>query len=217
MIELRIDSGIETAMITVLRQLPRNTRIISAVRQAAMSASRSTPEIEARTNTDWSASGLISSSGGRLAAICGSASLTLLMMSSVEALPTLLNREQRGPLAVHADDVGLRREAVADVRDVVDVDRVGRRPSGSAGRSAPRSSSGSRSGRRRTRSTPIFCVPPGRIRFWTLMAFTTSAGVRCLACSDSGSRSTWICGCLPPYGYGIWRALHASPAASGGS
>ena len=52
MIELRIDSGIDTAMISVLRQLPRNTRIISAVRQAAISASRSTPEIDACTNTD---------------------------------------------------------------------------------------------------------------------------------------------------------------------
>ena len=52
MIELRIDSGIETAMISVLRQLPRNSRIISAVRHAAISASRSTPLIEARTNSD---------------------------------------------------------------------------------------------------------------------------------------------------------------------
>ena len=46
MIEARIDSGIETAMISVLRQLPRNSRIISAVRQAAMTASRSTPSID---------------------------------------------------------------------------------------------------------------------------------------------------------------------------
>ena len=52
MIEVRIESGIETAMITVLRQLPRNTRIISAVSAAAMTASRSTPWIAARTNTD---------------------------------------------------------------------------------------------------------------------------------------------------------------------
>ena len=88
MIELRIESGIDTAMITVLRQLPRNTRIINAVRQAAISASRSTPEIDACTNTDWSASGLISSSGGSPAAIFGSRFLTLLMMSMVEALPT---------------------------------------------------------------------------------------------------------------------------------
>ncbi len=43
MIELRIDSGIETAMMSVLRQLPRKTRIISAVRHAAIIASRSTP------------------------------------------------------------------------------------------------------------------------------------------------------------------------------
>ena len=87
MIELRIDSGIETAMMTVLRQLPRKTRIISAVRQAAITASRSTPSIDARTNTDWSASGLTSSVGGRLGRTRGSAFLICLMMSSVEALP----------------------------------------------------------------------------------------------------------------------------------
>jgi len=39
----RIESGIEMAMITVLRQLPRNKRIISAVRQAATTPSRRTP------------------------------------------------------------------------------------------------------------------------------------------------------------------------------
>ena len=54
MIEARIDSGIEMAMIRVLRQLPRNSRIMSPVRAAAMTASRTTPEIAARTNTDWS-------------------------------------------------------------------------------------------------------------------------------------------------------------------
>ena len=52
MIEVRIDSGIEIAMMSVLRQLPRKTRIISAVRQAAITASRTTPSIDARTNTD---------------------------------------------------------------------------------------------------------------------------------------------------------------------
>src|SRR2546422_2277613 len=45
-------SGIEVAMISVLRQLPRNRRIMSAVRQAAISASRITPEIEARTRSE---------------------------------------------------------------------------------------------------------------------------------------------------------------------
>ena len=36
MIEARIDSGMETAMISVLRQLPRNSRIISAGEAAAI-------------------------------------------------------------------------------------------------------------------------------------------------------------------------------------
>ena len=60
MIEPGSTAGSRRAMITVLRQLPRKSRIISAVRQAAISASRSTPEIDACTNTDWSASGVIS-------------------------------------------------------------------------------------------------------------------------------------------------------------
>ena len=90
MIDDRIDSGIDTAMISVLRQLPRKIRIISAVRQAEMIASRTTPSIAARTNSDWSASGLISSSGGRLVAIRGSDSLMRETMSSVEAVPLLI-------------------------------------------------------------------------------------------------------------------------------
>ena len=52
--EARIDSGIETATIRVERQLPRKSRISAAVRPAAISASRNTPEIAARTKTDWS-------------------------------------------------------------------------------------------------------------------------------------------------------------------
>ncbi len=46
MIETRIESGIETTTISVLRQLPRNSRIISAVSPAAMSASLTTPSID---------------------------------------------------------------------------------------------------------------------------------------------------------------------------
>ena len=38
MIEPRIDSGIDTAMITVERQLPRNSRIIRLVSAAAINA-----------------------------------------------------------------------------------------------------------------------------------------------------------------------------------
>ena len=50
--EERIDSGIETAIISVLRQLPRKTRIMMAVRHAAITPSRTTPSIEARTKID---------------------------------------------------------------------------------------------------------------------------------------------------------------------
>ena len=47
-----LDSGIEIVMISVLRQLPRNSRIMSAVRAAAMSPSAATPCTAALTNTD---------------------------------------------------------------------------------------------------------------------------------------------------------------------
>ena len=50
--EHRIDSGIETAMMSVDRQLPRNTRIMTAVRQAAIRASRTTPLMAPRTKMD---------------------------------------------------------------------------------------------------------------------------------------------------------------------
>ncbi len=50
--EARMDSGMEMKMMRVLRQLPRNSRIIRPVSTAAMVASRTTPEIEALTNTD---------------------------------------------------------------------------------------------------------------------------------------------------------------------
>ena len=52
MIELRIDSGIDTAMISVLRQLPRKTRIISAVRHAAIDRFAQHAGDRRRTNSD---------------------------------------------------------------------------------------------------------------------------------------------------------------------
>ena len=45
----RMDKGMETAMIKVLFQLPRKSKIMMAVRQAAISASRNTPWMDART------------------------------------------------------------------------------------------------------------------------------------------------------------------------
>ena len=52
MSEARIESGIEIHTMTVLRQLPRKSRIIIAVSNAAMPASRTTPLMAARTNSD---------------------------------------------------------------------------------------------------------------------------------------------------------------------
>src|SRR6266576_657286 len=52
MIEVNMESGIDTAIMTVLRQLPKKTKIMKPVRHAAISASRTTPSIEARTNND---------------------------------------------------------------------------------------------------------------------------------------------------------------------
>ena len=52
--EHRIESGIDTAMISVDRKLPRKTRIMRAVRQAAIMPSRTTPLMALRTKIDWS-------------------------------------------------------------------------------------------------------------------------------------------------------------------
>ena len=61
----RIESGIDTTMMSVLCQLPRKSRIMTAVRHAAISASRSTPSIAARTNSDWSKNIVIFKPSGR--------------------------------------------------------------------------------------------------------------------------------------------------------
>ena len=47
-----MDRGMDTAMMQVLRQLPRNRRMSAAVRQAAIKASRTTPLMAARTKPD---------------------------------------------------------------------------------------------------------------------------------------------------------------------
>ncbi len=84
MIPVRIDSGIETATISVLRHEPRNSRIIKAVSPAAIAPSFKTPSTAARTNTDWSKSRSSFNSGGNCAWMFGSASRTRLTTLSVE-------------------------------------------------------------------------------------------------------------------------------------
>ena len=85
--EVMMDKGMEMQIINVLRQLPRNSRIMIEVSDAAMIPSRTTPLSEARTKTDWSASGCIWSSGGRVAAMPGSAARMPFTIVSVEAAP----------------------------------------------------------------------------------------------------------------------------------
>src|ERR1700744_5657329 len=52
MIETRMESGMDRAMIRVDRQDPKNNRIMAAVSAAAMTPSRITPETAALTNND---------------------------------------------------------------------------------------------------------------------------------------------------------------------
>ena len=123
MIEARIDSGMEMAMISVLRQLPRNSRIMSAVSAAAITASRTTPAIAARTKIDWSPTRSILKSGRQLRR--GSAAgARLMLLDDVErrGAAGLEHAHQHAAVAVAAHDVGLRRVAVAHVRHVAHVD-----------------------------------------------------------------------------------------------
>src|ERR1700759_2595752 len=97
MIDDRTASGIEAAMITVDRQLPRKSRIIRLVSAAAITPSLTTPEIAAFTNTDWSFSRLIGSGDGSEAGRRGSAAFTPSMIDRVDAEPlfsTVINTER---------------------------------------------------------------------------------------------------------------------------
>ncbi len=84
------DSGMDTATIRVLRQLPRNSRIIAAVRQAAISPSTSSPWMAASTKLDWSDRIFTSSPSGADALIVGSSARIRLATSMVEASPVFI-------------------------------------------------------------------------------------------------------------------------------
>ena len=97
-IDVRTDKGIETAIISVLRQLPRNKRIIRPVSPAAITPSRITPLTALRTKMLWSDSGVIFKDGGTIVATRGSKFFTPLTTLSVDALPafrTLMSTPRR--------------------------------------------------------------------------------------------------------------------------
>jgi len=97
MTDVKMDSGIESATTRVFLQVPRKRRIMAAVSSAAMMASLITPLSAARTNTDWSNSAVITSSGGRVVLTWGSTALMRSMMSRVDAEP-LFKIVVRAPL-----------------------------------------------------------------------------------------------------------------------
>ncbi len=74
-------------MMAVERQLPRNSRIMRLVKAAAMTPSLTTPEIAPFTNRDWSLSGTIWKSGGRICFSRGRSFFTPWMIAKVEAEP----------------------------------------------------------------------------------------------------------------------------------
>ena len=89
MSENRIASGISMRMMTVERQLPRNSRIIKPTSAAASTASRTTPKTAALTKIDWSPTACRLRLDGRLSSTRGSSDLMPSMMFSVEAAPAL--------------------------------------------------------------------------------------------------------------------------------
>src|SRR2546422_4048097 len=123
MTDTRSDSGIDRMTINVLRQLPRNRRIMRPVRPAAIAPSVTTPRTAARTKSDWSKSSFSSKPAGAAARMSGRASLTRLTISSVEAPPDFQDRQEHGPPPVLPHDIGLHIEPITHMPDIADVDR----------------------------------------------------------------------------------------------
>ena len=104
------------------RQSPRNSRIIAAVSAAAVSASRTTPSIEARTNSDWSNSDLIFKLRGQRLGRNGQHPLDAVHNLQGGGVAVLQHRHDCPADAVLPHDVGLRRKPVAHVGHVAYID-----------------------------------------------------------------------------------------------
>ena len=174
-IDTRIDSGIETTTMSVLRQLPRKTRSITAVSAAAMHASLTTPCTAARTKIDWSKSSETLSSLGSRLRVVGRVSRTRLTTSRVLALPSLRidMRTDFLPSTCTMFVCGVfpsrtcatsRMNTVVPRTTLIGIDSSCSRSSGLALRTIGYS------------STPIFAVPVGTITFCSPRAALTSRG-----------------------------------------
>ena len=119
--EHRIDSGIETAMISVERQLPRNTRIITAVRQAAIMASRTTPLIDGAHEDGLVGRAIDPQLRRQLALDVFDPVAHVLDDLQRRGRPRLHDRHHDGALSVHAYDIRLRWVAIAHMGHVAHV------------------------------------------------------------------------------------------------
>ena len=88
-IEVRIESGMETAMISVLRQLPRKIRIMMPVRPRQSWLRESRPDRRPHEDRLIGQRLHFQIRAARVAAICGSRLCAPATISSVEALPVL--------------------------------------------------------------------------------------------------------------------------------
>ena len=120
-----MESGIETAMMSVLRQLPRKTRIMNPVKAGGdqrltdhaddrrfyedrLVRKRSNFQCRRQTGGNRGQQGFDAGDDIERRGVAG-----------------LQNNHQRRALAIHADNVGLRRKSIADMGYVVNIDRGG--------------------------------------------------------------------------------------------
>ena len=118
-----MESGIEIQTISVLRQLPRNSRIIKPVRPAAIRASRTTPWIEARTKTRLVGERHHLQLRRNVGQDSGKCGLHRIDDGQSGSLPVPGDGHQNAARSVGADDIVLDRESVVNLRDVFDVYR----------------------------------------------------------------------------------------------
>ena len=200
-IEVRIDSGIDTITTTVERHDPRKTRIISAVSPAAIAPSRSTLLIASLTKVDWSNSRAIFIPSGADFWIAGIAAFTALTTDRVEASPFLMivSSTEGCPLSctMFCCTAQPSRTCATSLRYTVvsPTWRIGTRFSASIERAELLMLTMSC-------LSPIFASPDGSVRLCALTAVTTSIGATPFARIASGSRSTITWRYFPPYGVG---------------
>src|ERR1700722_13553213 len=95
--ELNTARGIDTVIMSVERQEPRNTKIMKPVKAAAVKPSRTTAVTEALTKPDWSPTYFKVTPEGKAARITGRRSFTPEMISKVDAEP-IFSTDIRTPL-----------------------------------------------------------------------------------------------------------------------